>query len=508
MYSNRPLVKSEAMKASSSPRLLFDDERHDGLFLAMIAVVLLVVHAVFRIEGFGEYDACKLAVYGFSWHKFGTDSISIWGSPYPFRTSLVYIWGIKKSLDLGLPVDRVPELMNWFNVLTGSLIVVPLWLIWKRVTDRRTACLGIGLLAFAPAIWQGSIYGMPHMPAFFFLCCSLLCFMGAMQSPLPLKSALVVLSAFLAFLAFGCKADSVLAAGAFLGILLFLPNRNVFSILSVLFVIAVPLITILAFPRLVFHGVLPVNEFAGQWSQSYPFTLRALVDAKNLAATVTSVGCVFSLFIFFTLIAGIPKSKNIRLLLFCLSWSLPAALFWGLKMGNSARHMMVPMTGFLFWAAWVLRHYVKGRALVITVLLLIIGNYLISPAALLPRTYRPSSRLIKANSALQEVTRKRHAIGREFAALPPADKVLMSDDHLFYCFWEIVRQSFNLEYFQSETQRYFVTSNDRIRFVYVPSAQNINEIVDRVASNYPGWELWTIDILDDNTNYRLKKIAE
>jgi hypothetical protein len=308
-------------------------------------------------------------------------------------------------------------------------------------------------------------------------------------------------------LALGMKADIVLAYGAFGGLFLFYKQKNFRYPVIGLLVIAASFLIISILPNIVFSGALSPGRFATRWNDSFPFTIEALENIKNISASVSSVGCVFSVMILVCLILLLIRQKNKSLLLFCLVWSLPLTLFWGLKLGNSARHMMVPMIGYLFVSACILQSLVKGKKLVAIVLALIIGNYFLTSDALLPRTYRPSSRLIAGSYALQEITNKRHQIGHDFCRLPAGDKVLLGDETIFYGFWEIINAHQTMRYEKRGNDSYYLTGSGRIKLAYTEE-EDLESTLEHVRQHYAGWQKWFVEVLQDNTEFQLELVED
>jgi len=66
------------------------------------------------------------------------------------------------------PSSMIPFL-NWLSVLTASLSVIPLYVLFRKVLDNVTSSLCILLVVFSPLVWEAGTYFHPIAPASFFL---------------------------------------------------------------------------------------------------------------------------------------------------------------------------------------------------------------------------------------------------------------------------------------------------------------------------------------------------
>ena len=121
------------------------------MLLGAAVLLSIVVHGEFVIHGFGEPDIARLVVAAGEWHLTGH---TLYQS-YIFRTSALYIHLLKKLLDFGLPLASLPAFLNWVSVVLGSLTMIPLFFLWKRLGDGGVAGMACILFLFTPASRYG-----------------------------------------------------------------------------------------------------------------------------------------------------------------------------------------------------------------------------------------------------------------------------------------------------------------------------------------------------------------
>ena len=197
---------------------MVQDARRSKLLLeagivTVAAIVSVFVHSRFMIEGFGEPDAARLAVQAVSWHNSGSPIVA-----YTVRTSPLYLFMLKARLDGGMALATLPVFMNWLSAVTGGLSLIPMYWLWRRLSNVGAAALACALFSVTPTFWLGQIYGMPHMPSFFFFLVAVLIFSFAVKSNGPRFQWLCGIALVPAVLAVALKADIILCFGAFVGV--------------------------------------------------------------------------------------------------------------------------------------------------------------------------------------------------------------------------------------------------------------------------------------------------
>jgi 4-amino-4-deoxy-L-arabinose transferase-like glycosyltransferase len=152
--------------------------------------------------------------------------------------------------------------------------------------------------------------------------------------------------------------------------------------------------------------------------------MAAAIDPRNLMVLPTTGGFVYSLAIAFALIYLWRCREDRRLVVFALLWAVPVVVFWGLRDGNSARHLMsafVPMA--LVLALLVQRLFSRHGVRFAAAAVLLLGNYaLAAPSA---GMVRPSTRLIDSSRLLQEKVSRLHRDAAAIASLDDAKVFLV-----------------------------------------------------------------------------------
>jgi hypothetical protein len=382
------------------------------------------------ISGFGEPDAARLAVLAAEWHETG----SMTGYLYEPRTSPLYIHALKLLMDVGAPMTWVPLLINWVNVILGGLILIPLFYLWRRLSDVSTAVVTCVLITVAPAFWAASIYGMPHLPAYVVFVSSLLFYVQAIRSrtlALPHYAAAVALG----ILAVMLKADIILCFGAYIGAALYVGRLNRASLLVALAIPLIAFVSTVTYARLITPSATGLTQTVDVWSRTFPFTLESITDATNRSVLIQTAGRALTAAIIVSVVYLAVRREQWRGLVFVLVWALPPILFWGLRMGNSARHMMSSHSALLFLVALALVALFSRRAVRWSVLtLLIAANLLMGPNV--GSSTAPASRPFGIKSSIEEFQRYRHDAGRIYASFDVDRKLYVGGASNPYVVWE------------------------------------------------------------------------
>jgi hypothetical protein len=439
------------------------------IWLAIAVAVSLAVHGFFAIRGFGEPDAARLAVQASVWARTG----ELLNIGYTVRTSPLYIQWLRCAIDAGLPLEKLPGFMCGMNVLLGSLSLIPMYMLWRRLVSARAAALALVLCSFMPAFWLANVYGMPHLPAMFFFLCGLLCFCHGAERAGWRAVAWLAASVLLASIGIGLKADIVLCYGAFLW---FAVQARPVSLRNVAVACLTPAIGVLA-SMLHTRLVSPQYISASQWSENFPFTLRAITSIENDAAVVMASGIVLFAVMMMCLLYCVIRRRHMSLLVLAMIWVMPVALFWCLKPGNIARHMMAGYVPLALVTAAVVAHVIADRRWLLAVVACILAaNYFASPWFSLPRTGRPSSRLFEARQCIQARVESWHAAGKNFADAPDKRKFLFGSDYVFYAMWETFASARSLTHTRNGWSVVGTNGEQEVRFAYVPANKPLPEV--------------------------------
>jgi hypothetical protein len=398
------------------------------LILCVVGSILL--HATPMIPGFGESDAARLAVLAAEWHETGHMASHF----YEPRTSPLYIHALKLLMDAGIPMTWIPALINWINVILGGLILIPLFYLWRRLSDEPTAIIACILITVAPAFWAGSIYGMPHLPAYVFFVSSLLFYIRALDSgthALPWYAAAVVMSVLAVML----KADIILCFGAYLGAAFCLGKLKRGSLLAALVIPLIAFVTTVIYTHLITPSATGLAQTVDVWGKTFPFTWKSMTDASNRAVLIQTAGRALTAAIVASIAYVAMRRGQRRRLVFALVWALPPILFWGLKLGNSARHMMSAYSVLLFLVAATLVTLFPRRTVRWSVLaFLVVANVLMGPGE--GSSIAPASRPFRVKSSVEQFQGYRHAVGQLYALFDTERKLYVGGSTNPYVIWE------------------------------------------------------------------------
>src|SRR6478609_7522696 len=123
------------MTQTATPGAAFG--RYEWVFIALGALAAFWLHWHFRMSGFGEQDAGRLATDAINWHFEG--SIDMTKVDYRLHTSPLYIHSMKLALDHGMSVRSIPVFMNGLSVLASSACMVGLYLLFRQLSTPAIA---------------------------------------------------------------------------------------------------------------------------------------------------------------------------------------------------------------------------------------------------------------------------------------------------------------------------------------------------------------------------------
>lgn len=413
--------------------------RYEWVFIALGALAAFWLHWHFRMSGFGEQDAGRLASDAINWHFEG--SIDMTKVDYRMHTSPLYIHSMKLLLDHGMRVRSVPLFMNGLSVFASSACMVGLYLLFRQLSTPAIAAGAVIVYSLTPCFWLGSVYGMPTLPALTLLVFSALAFGKAADQP-RLRSlrfaGFLALSTILAALAFSVKADMALSSGALL--LALVARGRLRPVLLACIVLIVGLGTL--FTVLYAHHVaLPVVEaavkdthavggFLERWNGRFPFKWSLLLDPKNNAPITHAAGTLLFAVCVLALFQGALGNKRRRWLTFgAAAWGLPPLLFWGLKPGNSARHNLPAFAPLVFLSVSMLFQLVDGRARrawILIVMLLALGQMDLTGN----NSVTPRVDVLVATEQVEHATGSLHERAREFMSSPNPKKAIIESEYL------------------------------------------------------------------------------
>ena len=413
--------------------------RTELLCLALGALVAFLVHWHFRLTGFGEQDAGRLASDAINWHFEGL--IDVTKVDYRLHTSPLYIHTLKLALDHGLRIRNLPSVMNGASVFLSSACLVGLYLLFRRWATRAVAGAATVVYSLTPAFWLGSVYGMPTLPALTFLVFSALAF-GAAVDLRTLKSprffGFIALSALLACVAFSLKADMALSSGVLLTVLVARGRWRPVLLAFIVLIVAVGTLFTVVYARSLAAPVAAaavkdthaVSGFLASWNGRFPFSWDLLIDAKNNAPISHAAGTLLFAVCLLALLSGVVSGgARARLTLAAAAWGLPPLLFWGLKPGNSARHNLPAFPALVFLAVGLvfqLVHDNTKRACLLLLALFALGQLDETGIG----SVTPRVNVLKATEQVEHSTSALHLRAREFVSSPSPKKALIETEYL------------------------------------------------------------------------------
>ncbi|HYP75878.1 MAG TPA: hypothetical protein VER12_07985 [Polyangiaceae bacterium] len=425
------------MTQTATPGAAFG--RYEWVFIALGALAAFWLHWHFRMSGFGEQDAGRLATDAINWHFEG--SIDMTKVDYRLHTSPLYIHAMKWLLDHGLRVRSLPLFMNGSSVVCSSACLVGLYLLFRQLSTPAIAAAATVVYSLTPCFWLGSVYGMPTLPALTLLVFSALAF-GKAADQQSLRSArfagFIALSALLAALAFALKADMALSSGALLLALIARGRLRPALLACIVAIVGLGTLFTVSYAR---HLALPIVEaapkdthavggFLESWNGRFPFKWSLLIDPKNNAPITHAAGTLLFAVCVLALLQGVLGNRRRRWITFgAAAWGLSPLLFWGLKPGNSARHNLPAFPPLVFLAVSMIFQLVEGRARrawILIVMLLAVGQMDLTGN----NSVTPRVDVLLATEQVEKATGSLHARAREFMNSPNPKKAILESEYL------------------------------------------------------------------------------
>lgn len=413
--------------------------RREWVFLGAAVAVALAVNFALLMRGFGEGDAARLAVQALAWHDTGELEILT----YTVRVSPLYLTGLRRLLEAGVAPEQLPAWMNAASAVAGALVWVPLYLLWRRAANPPVALAACLLFAFTPAFWHANHYGMPHLPAFLFFALACVCAGRFLAATGAAFLGWLTLACLCACLALGLKADVIMAFGAPVGLAFLVRRAGPRNLVACALVPLVGLFFVTRYASTIAPALGELGDLgghAGRWSERFPITLEALLNPDNVVVPAYGAGvALFALMVAAVAFALVSREHR-RLAVWALFWSTPALLFWGLREGNSTRHMMAVYPPLCLLVAVAGSALLPSRGLRVGALVaLLVGNYFAAPA--FSRTFRMGGRLFSGQARVQADVDRVVERAREFRDLRAPTKVLGGSWTLPYVVWDLLLAS-------------------------------------------------------------------
>lgn len=456
--------------------------------LAVIVALSYATRLHYRASWLGEQDLARLIVEAATWQETGAFP----PGTYTSRTSPLYLMLIYGLRAAGVGFDGIAGALGHLNVLAASLVAVPLYLLWRRLSSPAAALCGVILLQIVPALWVGSLYGMPHVPALLFAATALATYARALDAPergLSLRHAGV--AALCVMIACSLKADILLTMGSFLAVAFCLRRLDRRALLAALAIPAAGLAATLLLTRLALPPAVTQAMDAGEWSRRFPVRAGLLIGDENMGILADSAGPYLLVAAAAGAVWLLVQGKLRRELLLVLAWSAPAIVFWGVRDGNSARHLMASVV-FLVWVAGaaLVALFESREVRILAVACLLQFNYVSRQAG--GSTVQPSSRLLESAREVNSRAGKVQEAARRAAADPAPRKVYIGTSELPYYIHESQRIARSFQYRRDPRDPY---GGEELVIERVEGTTQTIHTLDpddyrRKSSKYKDWSVW------------------
>ena len=332
----------------------------------------------------------------------------------------------------------LPALMNYSNAIFATLCIFPAYFIIKEIFGNTSvAFFSVLVLIFNPSFYQASIYGTPHLIAFFFLLTSVYFYLVWLGSNSSLKYPALILACMSLTATILFKSPLALAGGIYPALLYLRRVKDKEKILlSILFpVVSLILFFIIRKQLIVMHGSDTASiSGISDWFNHYFGSISPGFIARQIKPPITGAGVITSLAGLAAFIYFIFK-RRMDIILFVLSWSALTYFFWFFVYGNNARHFMIGVFPVIIMVILFFHEKAPKRISLLTVAL-ILGNALTTSPS--PTTHMPSGNLIKSSELFNDRIQTYHDKAKEIAGIDENKIAVMGFFHNPYVIYEIL----------------------------------------------------------------------
>ena len=305
--------------------------------LGLVAFAALL-HLPFQMGGLsGEPDTARLVNDAIVWEQTGVRIAALSG--YRYYTSPGYIWLVKELLPLsrsaGVPIAFY---LNVINTTVALLIVIPMYLLFRRLGGHTAALIGTLLLSVIPSFWLGGLYGFPALPAMASLVGALWLFdrwlvEGSARAPAPaLVGVVLCLTATLLL-----KADFYVSAGALWGLLWFRRQLSWRNAAILCAVGGAPVAVQAAISSSLLQASPDVARYMAGFRGTFAPRPGEVWSLGHVVQLVKSMG-LLTWPVFGAGCVVLVRQKRYALVATLLVWAIiPLGFWWGV-LGDSARH--------------------------------------------------------------------------------------------------------------------------------------------------------------------------
>ncbi|HEV8195745.1 MAG TPA: hypothetical protein VGP87_03810 [Gemmatimonadales bacterium] len=421
------------------------------LFGAMLCALALHLAAP-MFSYYGEPDSVALVSDALLWVRGGIRTNLI--SEYRYYTSPGYIWLITRLLpDAAGDIRSVGTALNRINLAASIAILIPVFLLGRRLAGEKAGLIAAALFSFVPAVFQGGLYGFPTLLAEFFLLWAIWGYDRWLTSPrawgrdvwlLGLVCAGLTVTALL-------KADVYLGAVALWGLLIF---RRRFTQANVALLLVLGII-----PVLVLYGIansLLVQsassvQYAAEWDTKFPLEFRAPLNATHCLQILKSMG-VLTVPVFLIGMAWLAMRRRWGLVSLLVLWAAAPIAFWFFRAGDSARHHFAASVPVVFGVAILVaglpwRDVTRAAAIGA---LIAVNYFAFAPT---PNTLTTSGRLIGSGRQLATSVGTYDRVGHEYADLALPRQVYVGSWHrIWYVRNEVLGRGDSITAYRATTR--------------------------------------------------------
>ncbi|MBI4697516.1 MAG: hypothetical protein HY758_00990 [Nitrospirae bacterium] len=434
-------------------------------YLPLLLIISAASHFPFVLTGFGELDAARIGVSVIDMVKHGPEGAFI--NFYFSDVIPLYILYLKSFMKLtGQHFEYLPVIMNYTNAVFGTLTVIPAYILIKRLfKSPPVSFCSVLALIFAPAFYQSTTTGFPHLISFFFLLTSFCFYLTALDhdqiasSYLRMALACLFLTVSLLF-----KLDYILGAGTFISLLYIRKIKDRNKIISAFVIIILSGLFALIFRHLIIGPTGGVTSSSTGLSEWYNFFFpgpSSLFSLHYLERQVKPVIYAAGMITFFLGIAAFSyqlMKRNSDAIIFILLWTVLPTITWMILNGNNARHNMLSILPFLVIIVMTFFEKAPRYVLILTVML-ILGNYFItSPSSSI---LRPSGNLIKSHALLKNRMIELHSKAGEIANIDEKQIAVLGYFSNPFTIYEILRTAPSYEAVKTGREDYKIKAGNK-----------------------------------------------
>jgi hypothetical protein len=331
----------------------------EWVLAAALFAVSLVARAAFMLRG-GMADADSVAIAAGLARTFSSrvsfgDCILYGRQMSP---GMYLAFKLLHPLVMQSPAQVIP-LLNWFGVISASLVVLPLYLVFRRSLNVYATAGAIVLFSFSPLVWETGISFHPILPSmllFLFACLS----WGRVSAP-PQGSLWFAATCLLASGAVTMRMEILMAVPAVVAaVLLYGKWRKDVPLLAVVLAIAIGthILVAKALPGSNRTAGKGVADFIRYFLQLYRETLSIGGVVKTASWFVMGAGVGTIALVAVGLLSFLRNRIRVRGLIVALSLAMPALVFWLVQPGGPIlRHYYYVMPA----VAWIAVAFLPGR---------------------------------------------------------------------------------------------------------------------------------------------------